>query len=197
MTDATAARRKVLGSIRNAIESLNRTTDLADIIAAAGAMMAESVSAGGKILFCGNGGSAADSQHLAAELVGRFLKERQPLAAVSLTVDTSALTAIANDYGYEQVFARQLRAIGRAGDVLVGISTSGRSPNVVAAIKTARLIGIRTIGLTGAQGGEMPKLCDICIRAPAERTDQIQQLHITIGHILCGLVEDPCAETCN
>lgn len=190
MIDAAAARQTVLSSIRNAIESLNRTTDLADIIAAAGAMMAESVHAGGKILLCGNGGSAADSQHLAAELVGRFLKERQPLAAVSLAVDTSALTAIANDYGYEQVFARQVRAIGRAGDSLVAISTSGRSPNVVAAIKAARLIGMRTIGLTGEQGGDMPELCDLCIRAPAARTDQIQQLHITIGHVLCGLVED-------
>jgi D-sedoheptulose 7-phosphate isomerase len=190
MIDTTTARANVLSSIRNAIEGLNQTIDLVDTIASAGMMMAASIQAGGKILFCGNGGSAADSQHLAAELVGRFLKEREPLAAISLTVDTSALTAIANDYGYDQVFARQLRGIGRAGDVLVAISTSGRSANIVAAVKTARLIGIRTIGLTGAHGGAMPDLCELCIKVPADRSDQVQQLHITIGHILCGLVEE-------
>ena len=144
---------------------------------------------GGKIMFCGNGGSAADSQHLAAELMGRFLVERAPLAALALTVDTSALSAIANDYSYDEVFARQLRGIGRAGDVLVGISTSGNSKSVLNALRAARETGIATIGLTGQSGGQMPPLCDVCIAVPATETNHIQEMHIAVGHVICGEVE--------
>ncbi|MEH2544261.1 D-sedoheptulose 7-phosphate isomerase [Bradyrhizobium sp. AZCC 2262] len=156
---------------------------------AAGAMIA-SLAAGNKILFCGNGGSAADSQHLAAELMGRYLRDRAPLAALALTVDTSALTAIGNDYGYDEVFARQLRGVGRRGDVLVGLSTSGNSANVIVAIEAARAMGIVTIGMTGTNGGRMDDLCDILIKVPATRTNRIQEMHIAVGHMLCGFVED-------
>jgi D-sedoheptulose 7-phosphate isomerase len=145
---------------------------------------------GGKVLFCGNGGSAADAQHLAAELMGRFLRDRAPLAAVALTVDTSALTAIGNDYAFDEVFARQLRGLGRPGDALVAISTSGNSANVLKALAVAREAGIVTVGLTGASGGRMAGLCDLCIRVPATRTDRIQEMHIAVGHLICGLVED-------
>jgi len=187
--DRDGLRKSILASLRAGIDALERLTDDSDSIAAAGDMLLTSLRAGGKIMFCGNGGSAALAQHLAAELTGRFLKERAPLAALSLNADSSALTAIGNDYGFEQIFARQLRGIGRAGDVLVGISTSGNSPNIVAALQAAREAGISTIGLGASAGGAMMEFCDICIRAPASRTDQIQELHNTIGHILCGLVE--------
>lgn len=148
------------------------------------------LAAGGKIMFCGNGGSAADAQHLAAELVGRFRHDRPALAAIALTTDSSILTAIGNDYGFEQLFARQVQALGRAGDVLVAISTSGRSGNLLAALGAARAAGITTIGLTGGDGGAMAGLCDIELRVPAVDTALIQQAHITLGHALCGLVED-------
>jgi D-sedoheptulose 7-phosphate isomerase len=146
--------------------------------------------AGGKVMFCGNGGSAADAQHLAAELMGRFLADRAPLASVALTVDTSALTAIGNDYGFENVFARQVRGLGRPGDVLVGISTSGSSANVVAAFEAAHEIGIETIALTGGGGGKMALIARHLINAPSLSTPRIQELHIAIGHTICELVED-------
>lgn len=161
----------------------------AEIEKAAKAMI-RCVGAGGKVMFCGNGGSAADSQHLAAELMGRYLKDRPPMAAMALTVDTSAITAIANDYGYRDVFARQLRGIGRAGDVLVGLSTSGNSENVVEALSAAQTHGITTIGMTGRSAGKFAPLCDVLIKAPASRTNRIQELHIAIGHMLCGFVEE-------
>lgn len=161
----------------------------ADIERAAQAMIA-SMAAGNKIMFCGNGGSAADSQHLAAELMGRYLRDRGPLPALALTVDTSALTAIGNDYGYVEVFARQLRGVGRSGDVLVGLSTSGNSANVIAAIEAARAMGVVTIGMTGTNSGRMDDLCDILIKVPATRTNRIQEMHIAVGHMLCGFVED-------
>ncbi|MBN9276576.1 MAG: D-sedoheptulose 7-phosphate isomerase [Hyphomicrobium sp.] len=144
---------------------------------------------GRKIVFCGNGGSAADAQHLAAELMGRFLLDREPMPALSLTVDTSALTAIGNDYGYENVFSRQLRGIGKKGDVLVGLSTSGNSPNVLRAFETARAMGILTIGFTGERGGKMEKLSDILLAVPHTQTNHIQEAHIVLGHLVCGLVE--------
>jgi D-sedoheptulose 7-phosphate isomerase len=162
----------------------------APAIEAAAAAIIRSLRAGGKVIFCGNGGSAADAQHLAAELMGRYLKDRAPLPALALTVDTSALTAIANDYGYVEVFARQLRGIGRRGDVLVGISTSGRSPNVVKAFETARELGISTIAFTGMPGGRLAEAADIAIRVPAGRTNSIQEMHIVVGHMLCGFVEE-------
>lgn len=145
---------------------------------------------GNKVVFCGNGGSAADAQHLAAELMGRFLMDRQPLSSLSLTVDTSALTAIANDYGFETVFARQLRGIGRSGDVLVGMSTSGNSKNVVKAFECARELGISTVAMTGRGGGQMAALADILIAVPHNRTCHIQEAHITIGHMICAMVEE-------
>lgn len=162
----------------------------ADEIVAAAGLMIDGLRTGGKILFCGNGGSAADSQHLAAELTGRYLRDRAPLAAVALTVDSSALTAIANDYSYDEVFARQVRGLGRRGDVLVGISTSGNSRNVAAALEAARAVGMRTIGLTGAAGGRMKDLCDVCLCVPSTDTPRIQEMHIAAGHMMCELVEN-------
>ncbi|HWP26644.1 MAG TPA: D-sedoheptulose 7-phosphate isomerase [Xanthobacteraceae bacterium] len=144
---------------------------------------------GGKILLAGNGGSAADAQHIAAEMVGRFSADRAPLAAIALTTDTSALTAIGNDYGFEHIFARQLRALGRRGDVFIAISTSGRSPNIVAALRAAREHGIVTVGMTGAKGTPLASLCDLLLVVPSEETAQIQQVHITAAHAICSLVE--------
>lgn len=145
--------------------------------------------AGRKVIFCGNGGSAADAQHLAAELMGRFLFDRAPLAAISLTVDTSALTAIGNDYGYESVFSRQLRGIGIEGDVLVGMSTSGSSANVLRALEVAREMKIATIGLTGRGGGKMAAHSDVLLDVPHDTTSHIQEAHIVIGHMICAMVE--------
>ena len=144
---------------------------------------------GNKIMFCGNGGSAADAQHLAAELIGRYQMERAALPALALTVDTSALTAIANDYSYDEVFARQLAGLGKPGDVLVALPTSGNSRNVLRAIETARATEITTIGMTGESGGQMRQLCDICICVPSDRTNHIQEMHIAVGHVICGAVE--------
>lgn len=147
------------------------------------------LSAGNKVIFCGNGGSAADAQHLSAELMGRFLIDRDPLPALSLTVDTSALTAIGNDYGYDRVFSRQLRGIARPGDVLVGLSTSGNSANVIDAFATARGLGVQTIGMTGENGGRMAGLCDLLIAVPHHKTNHIQEAHIAIGHLICAITE--------
>ncbi|MFZ5692313.1 MAG: D-sedoheptulose-7-phosphate isomerase [Pseudomonadota bacterium] len=162
---------------------------LEDVVQRAIAAVGDALEGGNKIVFCGNGGSAADAQHLAAELVGRYLIDRAPLPALALTVDTSALTAIANDYSFDEVFARQLGGVGQKGDVLVAISTSGNSRNVLRAIEVAREKGIKTIGLTGESGGQMRQLCDICICAPSDRTNHIQEMHIAIGHMMCGEVE--------
>lgn len=148
------------------------------------------LSAGGRVLFCGNGGSAADAQHWAAELVGRFRHDRAPIAAIALTTDGSALTAIGNDYAFEQVFARQVQALGRRGDVLVAISTSGRSGNVLAALRAARAAGITTLGLTGADPRDMAALCDITLSIPASDTALVQQGHGVLGHALCAVIED-------
>ena len=145
---------------------------------------------GGKILFFGNGGSAADAQHLATELMVRFRVDRAPLAAIALTTDTSALTAIGNDLGFEQLFARQVQALGQTGDVFMGFSTSGRSPNVVAACKAARERGLTVIGLTGHNVKVMDEFCHLVIHVPSDNTAFIQQVHIAAGHIVCGIVED-------
>ena len=144
---------------------------------------------GNKILFCGNGGSAADAQHLAAELSGRFYYDRPPLAAESLTVNTSFITAVANDYSFDNIFARMLNGIGQEGDVLVGLSTSGNSENVIRAFKAAHEKGIITVGLTGEDGGKLAQLSDFIIRVPSSDTPRIQESHILIGHIICELVE--------
>ncbi len=150
---------------------------------------AVALAGGHKILLCGNGGSAGDAQHLAGEFVNRFLMERPPLAAVALSTDSSVLTAIGNDFGFDQVFAKQVRALGQPGDVLVGISTSGNSPNVVAALECAREQGLVTIGLTGGRGGTMNGLCDILFAVPHELTPLIQEVHIAAGHVWCALVD--------
>jgi D-sedoheptulose 7-phosphate isomerase len=144
---------------------------------------------GNKILFAGNGGSAADAQHLAAELVGKLAYDRPGLPAISFTTDTSILTAIGNDYGYEDVFSRQIDAIGVKGDVFIAISTSGRSKNLVKALTAARAKGLLTVGMTGATGGDMLALCDHCLKMPSTSTQKIQEAHIVVGHIFCGLIE--------
>lgn len=149
--------------------------------------------AGHKALFFGNGGSAADAQHLAAEFVGRYLRQRDPLPALALNANTSAVTAIANDYGYEQVFARQLQALAVAGDVAVAISTSGNSPNVIEAVTCARRLRLFTIGLTGASGGRLRGVVDALIAVPSDETPRIQECHILLGHALCDAVEHAVA----
>lgn len=152
-------------------------------------IIVDALTRGNKVLIFGNGGSAADAQHIAAELVGRFVIERAPLPAIALSVDTSALTAIANDYGYEQVFARQVRGLGVKGDVAIAITTSGSSPNVVAAIAAAREKGMHVIGLTGGKGVAFAATCDACIVVPSLNTARIQEIHITVGHLLCEAVD--------
>ena len=171
------------------IENFRALRELAPAIEQAAQMLASTIRQGRKIMFCGNGGSAADSQHLAAELVGRYLKERNPLPGLALTVDTSALTAIANDYSYAEVFARQLRGLGQKGDALVALSTSGNSENVLRAVQAAKAMGISTIGLTGQGGGKLREACDVAICAPATEANHIQEMHIAIGHYLCGVIE--------
>ena len=141
-------------------------------------------------MLCGNGGSAADAQHIAAELTGRYKTERGALAGIALTTDTSALTAIGNDYGYEFVFSRQLEALGREDDLLIAISTSGNSGNVVKALELARKIGIKTIGLSGRTGGAMNELCELNLVVPSNDTPRIQEMHIMIGHIICQAIDD-------
>jgi D-sedoheptulose 7-phosphate isomerase len=143
----------------------------------------------GKVILFGNGGSASDSQHIAAELVGRFKKDRPALSAIALTTNTSVLTSLANDYGYEVIFARQIEALGQKNDVVIGISTSGKAKNVACAIKQAKKMGLKTIALTGGDGGELAKLADISLLVPSTVTARIQEAHITIGHIICELVE--------
>ena len=145
---------------------------------------------GHKLLLAGNGGSAADAQHLAGEMLSRFHYDRAPAAAIALTTDTSVLTAIGNDYGYERLFERQILGLGCAGDVFIAISTSGRSANILRAIDAARQKRILTVGFTGRTGGEMASRCDICLHAPSDSTPLIQQIHITAGHVICGLVEE-------
>ena len=145
---------------------------------------------GNKVLLAGNGGSAADAQHIAAELSGRFVKERKALPGIALTVDTSALTAIANDYGYEHVFSRQVEAFARPGDLFIGISTSGNSHGILKAFEAAKTLGCKTLGLSGRDGGKMNGLCDLNIVVPSNVTARIQEMHILIGHILCKAVDD-------
>lgn len=158
-------------------------------IESAGRLICDALGSGKKILLCGNGGSAADAQHIAAELVGRYEQERRPFPAIALTTDTSALTALGNDYGYEEVFARQVRALATGGDVLIAISTSGRSPNVVKAAEQARQIGCKTIGLAGCSGEPLASSCDFAIVVPSDRTSRVQEAHITIGHLWCEMID--------
>lgn len=172
-----------------AVAQLVMQSEILEQIDRIGLVIKQALADGKKVLFCGNGGSAADSQHLAAEFVGRFQKERQGLPAIALTVDTSILTAVGNDYGFDKVFVRQVEALANAGDVLIGISTSGNSPNVVQAIELAKAKGVYCVGMTAAGGGKMKELCDECIAVPAKITARAQEMHILIGHILCELVD--------
>ena len=165
----------------------------AQAIAQAAQLLIDAFKSGNKILLCGNGGSAADSQHIAAEFVGRFQKERAAWPAIALTVDTSALTALCNDYTFDIVFARQVQALGKKGDVLIGISTSGNSKNVIKALETARTMGLKTIGVTGGNGGAMLPLCDIALVASSSKTARIQESHLVMFHALCELVENALA----
>ena len=159
------------------------------LIARVGLLLSEAIEAGGKVLFFGNGGSAADAQHWAAELVGRYLAERRALPAIALTSNGSIISAVANDYSFDDVFKRQIEALCAPGDVAFGISTSGDSPNVVAGLSAARDIGAGTVGLTGETGGRMLTVCDECIRFPSSNTPRVQEGHALIGHILCEIVE--------
>ncbi len=184
---------KIAGLIRKSIEvkaaTLQDEALIARMQAAADATTA-ALKADKKILFCGNGGSAADAQHIAAELSGRFYHDREPLFAEALHVNTSYLTAVANDYGYDEVYARLVRAKGRPGDVLFGISTSGNSANILRAFEQARERGMTVIAMTGETGGKMAGLCDILLNVPSRDTPRIQEVHILMGHIICQLVEE-------
>lgn len=158
-------------------------------IAQAADLIIEAYQKGNKLLLCGNGGSAADAQHIAAELVGRFKKERRGLAAIALTTDTSIMTAVANDYWYDLLFARQVEALGEKGDVLIGISTSSNSTNVIRAVETAKFKGLKTIGFLGGDGGKLKDLVDLALIVPSPESDRIQEVHILIGHIICNLID--------
>lgn len=175
--------------IRNHIAAVSRLAELQPAIEAAGERIAECLLRGNKLLLCGNGGSAADAQHIAAELVGRFVSERKGLPAMALTTDTSILTSVANDYGYDHVFARQVEAHAREGDVLVGISTSGNSASVLAAVDAAGTLGCTTIGLLGQDGGKLKPKVDMSIVIPERQTAHIQECHIVIGHLWCAMVD--------
>ena len=177
---------EILESIAVKRELLEHSAPIAD--AAAGIL--ERLKKGGKLLVIGNGGSAADAQHIVAELVGRYRTEHKPLPAIALTTNTSSLTAMGNDYGFDEVFVRQIQALGASGDVLLALSTSGNSRNIIEAIRSAKNAGMFTIGLTGKAGGEMRRLVDLCICVPSDSTPRIQESHILIGHIICGIVED-------
>ncbi len=186
MRDSDSIFDRALASHVSVIEALQ---GLCPILEQIGSMMSRAVHDGKKILWCGNGGSAADSQHLAAELVGRFLKERRALPSIALTTDTSILTAIGNDYGYDLVFRRQVEALCVPGDVLVGISTSGNSKNVLLALEAARMIGAHTVAFTGKNGGPMAKAASLTLQIPSTETPRIQEAHILCGHMLCDYIE--------
>ncbi len=178
-----------LGRSESAMRAFRADPATVPLLSQMGRRTAERLSAGGKLLVCGNGGSAGDAQHIAGEFTSRLMYDRVPMAALALTTDSSALTAIGNDYGFEQIFDRQLRALGRDGDVLLAISTSGRSPNVLRCLGTARAAGMLVLGFTGADGGAMQGDCDLLLRAPSDHTPIIQQIHITAAHMLCAVVE--------
>ena len=174
-------------------ENFKKIKTLSPIIEQVAKICVESIKNGGKVMFCGNGGSAADSQHLAAELVGRYKMNRPALNSVALTTDTSILTAVGNDFGYDTIFERQVEGIGNKGDVLVGLSTSGNSKNVLLAMDKAKSKGIKTVAMTGEKGGLMKQKADYAINVPSDTTNHIQEMHIAVGHILCGIIEKECS----
>jgi D-sedoheptulose 7-phosphate isomerase len=180
---------KELAKLASLIADIQADKALLNQVVECAETIVETLRKGGKVLIAGNGGSAADAQHIAGEFVSRFHYDRPGLAAIALTTDTSILTAIGNDYGYDRLFSRQVQALGREGDVFIGITTSGNSANVLEALKTANDAGLKTIGLTGVTGGKMADMCDITLRMPSPETPKIQEGHIAIGHIICGLVE--------
>jgi D-sedoheptulose 7-phosphate isomerase len=190
LTDADRIARAIADTI--ALHERIRRSDLGPVADAA-ATIANAMRKGGKLLVFGNGGSASDAQHAAAELVGRFARERLALPAVALTADTSVLTSVANDYAFERVFARQVEALGRPGDVALGISTSGRSPNIVAGLNAARERGLATIALTGCDGGEVGRAAGVHINVPSDSTPRVQEVHRTLLHVICELVENAFA----
>lgn len=181
-----------LSQTRDVIDKLSRDVAIHAVIGTVSEVCVRALKAGNKLLFAGNGGSAADAQHIAGEFVSRFMYDRPGLAAFALTTDTSVITAIGNDYGYEHLFARQVQAVGKSGDVFFGISTSGRSANVIAAFVQARAQGLATVGLCGINGFVQNDLCNYEIRVPSDQTPHIQEGHIAIAHVLCGLVEKLC-----
>jgi D-sedoheptulose 7-phosphate isomerase len=185
---------KIAAIWKEHLEVASALPQLASEVSEAVDIICSSLAAGGQLFVAGNGGSAADAQHIVAELTGRFFLERQPFRAMALHANTSALTAIGNDYGFEKVFARELTAHARPGDVLLAISTSGNSKNILQAIEAARKCKVAVIGLVGETGGQMKSACDLCLCAPSKSTPRIQEMHITIGHTICQLVEERLAQ---
>jgi D-sedoheptulose 7-phosphate isomerase len=184
-------REKLLGGL-STFEALVQDTALHATLTAAAMATAEALKSGYKLMVAGNGGSAADAQHLVGEFVSRLVHDRPAMRAIALTTDSSILTAVSNDYGFDRLFARQIEAIGQPGDVFMGISTSGKSPNVLRALELCRKMRITTVGLTGKTGGEMPPLCDYCLCMPSDVTMYIQQAHLAVEHIFCAMVESTC-----
>jgi len=183
---------EIRNEIKESIETKNKVLNDPNILSMVKLIVEKSIKSlknGGKIIFCGNGGSFGDSQHLAAEFISRLRFDRSPLASIALGTNNSNLSAIGNDYGYEQVFTREILALGKKEDLFIPISTSGNSPNVIEAIKAAKSLGIQVFGLSGGNGGKMIDLCD-CLIVPSNKTEKIQEVHIMIGHIFCGLVEE-------
>lgn len=189
MTGHVAPAGLIARSLAESHATLMQVAQQADAVAAVAAPILATLAGGGKLLLCGNGGSAADAQHVAAELVVRFRRERRALPAIALTTDTSQLTAIGNDYDFTRLFARQVEALARPGDLLVAISTSGNSPNVLAAVATARQLGVATLGFSGAPGGALARSADCCYLAPSAVTARIQEAHIVVWHAICECID--------
>ena len=188
--DTASARTRAVTRLRELADLASTTADaLPEQIAHAAALVQDVLAGGGTLFFCGNGGSAADAQHLSTEYVVRYMKNRRALPAIALTTDTSLLTAAGNDFGFDQIFSRQVEALVRTGDLLVVHSTSGTSPNVVRAAQAARARGARVLSLTARDGGQLPGLSDVCIVVPTDRTDRAQEMHLAIQHVICELVE--------
>lgn len=182
-------REKIIEMIKESIKVKELSMGLAGEIEKSSDIIVDCYKKGGKVLICGNGGSAADAQHVAGELINKFRLVRRPLAAVSLSTDTSVLTCIGNDFSFDEVFSKQVNGLGKNGDVLIGISTSGNSPNVINAVEAAKKIGMKTVVLTGRTGGSLGDMADVCLKIPSDDTPRIQESHITVLHIICDLVE--------
>lgn len=181
----------IASELESHLETINAVMEtMGDDLEKASALAVEVLKRGNKVLLCGNGGSAADAQHIAAELTGRYKTERRGLPGIALTTDTSALTAIGNDYGYDRVFDRQVEALANKGDLLIGISTSGNSANIVSALKLAKEMGCFTLGLSGRDGGKMNEVCDINLIVPSNNTPRIQEMHILFGHTICQIIDN-------